>query len=203
MDVVGMCGGNYHIAKEFFQLGLDDEEIEQRLGSVRHLPQSFQEMELLGKAGTGSTKKEEVCSFSASAAKQSTDIKTSAPANKPVTPESKFEAEFNSSPKLQAEFGTDGLADYLAFRRAEEAGRARMFKGKSVTSATAEDAKAELQKEGEFSEKLARTRELEYQNEFLASPELQAEFGGMSGLKDYIAYRKAEGRGAVKLIGRA
>ena len=199
MEVVGLCKGNYNISKEFFQLGLDDEEIEQRLGSVSHLPQSFQEMELLEKSGTGSTRKEEVCSFSENSANRTTITKPEpAKQQKMQTPESRFEVEFNSSPKIQAEFGgPGGLADYVAFRRAEEAGRARIFKGDKVTSVTAEDVKAELQKEGEFNEKLARTRELEYENDFLASPSLQSEFGGMSGLKNYIGFRKAEEKGLI------
>lgn len=199
MEIVGLCKGNYNIGKEFFQLGHDNEEIERRLGSVRHLPQSFQEMELLGKSGTSSTKKEMVCSFSKNSANKTTITKPS-PAN-PVTPESRFESEFKSNPKLQVEFGADGLADYIVYRRAEEAGRVRIFKGDKVTSATAEDAKAEQHREEEFAEKLSDTKALQYENEFLKSPELQAEFGGADGLKDYIALRKAEDRGEAKAIG--
>ena len=48
---------------------------------------------------------------------------TNKPVEKPKTPEEKFTAEFNADEKVQDEFGgAEGLANYISFRKAEEAG---------------------------------------------------------------------------------
>lgn len=50
-------------------------------------------------------------------------------AEPPKTPEEKYTAEFNESTDIQEEFGgAEGLNDYLAFRRNEEAGRVKVAK---------------------------------------------------------------------------
>ena len=46
---------------------------------------------------------------------------------KPKTPEEKYTAEFSADEKVQAEFGgSEGLTDYIAFRKAEVAGLAKV-----------------------------------------------------------------------------
>jgi len=45
-----------------------------------------------------------------------------------------------------------------------------------------------------------QTAEQRYTEEFNSSPDMQAEFGGPAGLKNYIAYRKAEAAGLVGVM---
>jgi hypothetical protein len=41
--------------------------------------------------------------------------------------EKRFADEFNNSEEIQREFGEDGLSAYIAFRKAQEEGRVRIF----------------------------------------------------------------------------
>ncbi len=48
---------------------------------------------------------------------------------KPVTAEDMLRTEFFASARLQAEFGRDGVEDYVSYRRAERRGLVKLYRG--------------------------------------------------------------------------
>jgi hypothetical protein len=101
---------------------------------------------------------------------------------------SDWRKEFTESADLKAEFRGDEAA-YVAFKKAEAAGRVGIFKKGKSESGQRED---DLSDRGQ---QLSADFEAGLKKEFAESADLQSEFGGK--VEDYIAYKKAETAGRV------
>jgi hypothetical protein len=102
--------------------------------------------------------------------------------------EAGLKKEFAASADLQAEFGNDEAA-YVAFKKAESAGRVGIFKKGTSEPGQSED---DLSGGGQ---QLSADFEAGLKKEFAESADLQSEFGGK--VEYYIAYRKAMAAGRV------
>ena len=93
--------------------------------------------------------------------------------------EESWEREFSTSPDLRAEFG-GSLEAFLAFRKAEAAGRVRGLKSSVPASGAAAEA----------------VDEEIWKQEFAASEVLKNEFGDVTS---YLSFKKAEAAGRAKV----
>ena len=98
--------------------------------------------------------------------------------------EEQLKQEFSASADLQVEFGGD-VKSYVAFKRAESQGRVKGHLGETKSSVPASGAGAEAGDEEALKQ------------EFSASADLQAEFGG--DVTAYLKFKKVEAAGRAKM----
>ena len=119
-EITDVCGDDHELAATLFVEGADlNSALSAKNAKLteanRQLTEQMAEKAEENKEAVDPAKAE----FSDDAAKQKAEKKDT----KPKTDEERFAEEFNSDAKIQAEFGgAGGLADYIAFRRADEKG---------------------------------------------------------------------------------